>query len=76
VSRGHPGFLRALKGDFDAVVLDRMRPDVGGLSILSTLRNVGKQTPLLILSVLSAVTTRCDRSCLSECPIETPKLAA
>jgi hypothetical protein len=34
-----------------------MLPDVG-LSILSTLRNVGKQTPLLILSALSVVDQR------------------
>ena len=58
VSRGHAGLLRALEGAFDAVVLDRMLPDVDGLSILSTLRNVGKQTPVLILSALSAVDER------------------
>lgn len=58
VSCGHIGLLRALEGEFDAVVLDRMLPDVDGLSILSTLRNVGKQTPVLILSALSAVDER------------------
>jgi two-component system OmpR family response regulator len=58
VASGHTGLLRALDGDFDAVVLDRMLPDVDGLSILSTLRNVGKQTPVLILSALSAVDER------------------
>lgn len=58
VPSGHAGLLRALNGDFDAVVLDRMLPDVDGLSILSTLRNVGKETPVLILSALSAVDER------------------
>ncbi len=58
VSTGHNGLLRALDGEFDAIVLDRMLPDLDGLSILSTLRNVGKQTPVLILSALSAVDER------------------
>jgi DNA-binding response OmpR family regulator len=58
VGSGHIGLLRALEGAFDAVVLDRMLPDIDGLSILSTLRNVGKQTPVLILSALSAVDER------------------
>ena len=58
VASGHAGLLRALDGDFDVIVLDRMLPDVDGLSILSTLRNVGKQMPVLILSALSAVDER------------------
>ncbi|WP_236002178.1 response regulator transcription factor [Paraburkholderia elongata] len=58
VPTGHHGLLRALNGDFDVVVLDRMLPDIDGLSILSTLRNVGKRTPVLILSALGAVDER------------------
>lgn len=58
VPTGHQGLLRALNGDFDVVVLDRMLPDIDGLSILSTLRNVGKRTPVLILSALGAVDER------------------
>lgn len=58
VATGHSGLLRALNGDFDVVVLDRMLPDLDGLSILATLRNVGKRTPVLILSALAAVDER------------------
>jgi two-component system, OmpR family, response regulator len=58
VENGHLGLQRALDGDFDAIVLDRMLPDIDGLSILSTLRNVGRTTPVLILSALSAVDER------------------
>jgi DNA-binding response OmpR family regulator len=58
VACGHTGLLRTLDCDFDAVVLDLTLPDIDGLSILSTLRNVGKQTPVLILSALSAVDER------------------
>jgi len=58
VSSGHDGLLRAIDGEFDAVVLDRMLPDIDGLSILSTLRNIGRRTPVLILSALAAVDER------------------
>ncbi|CAM2156588.1 Transcriptional regulatory protein PrrA [Pararobbsia alpina] len=55
---GHTGLIQALGEQHDAIVLDRMLPDIDGLSILATLRNVGKQTPVLILSALSAVDER------------------
>lgn len=58
VSLGHAGLPRALEGAFDAVVLDSMLPDVDSSSSLSTLRNVGKRTPILILSAPSAVDER------------------
>jgi len=58
VATGHQGLLQATNGAFDAVVLDRMLPDVDGLSILATLRNIGKRMPVLILSALNAVDER------------------
>ncbi|GAB2885499.1 response regulator transcription factor [Paraburkholderia jirisanensis] len=58
VPTGFEGLLRATNGEFDVVVLDRMLPDIDGLSILSTLRNIGKETPVLILSALDAVDER------------------
>lgn len=58
VATGHLGLQQALEGAFDAIVLDRMLPDIDGLSILSTLRNVGHSTPVLILSALAAVDDR------------------
>ncbi|QGZ65663.1 response regulator transcription factor [Paraburkholderia acidisoli] len=58
VPTGFEGLLRATNGEFDAVVLDRMLPDLDGLSILATLRNIGKRTPVLILSALDAVDER------------------
>jgi two-component system, OmpR family, response regulator len=45
--------------DWDIVILDRMLPDgVDGLSVLATLRNRGKATPVLVLSALSALDDR------------------
>jgi len=58
VTTGFEGLLRATNGGFDAIVLDRMLPDLDGLSILTTLRNIGKETPVLILSALDAVDER------------------
>lgn len=58
VPTGFEGLLRATNGAFDAVVLDRMLPDLDGLSILATLRNIGKRTPVMILSALDAVDER------------------
>lgn len=53
---GAEGLKRALENDWDAIVLDRLLPnDVDGLSILSTLRGLGKKTPVLVLSALSSL---------------------
>jgi two-component system OmpR family response regulator len=56
---GVSGLARAVEEPWDAIVLDRMLPgDVDGLSILATLRRLGKKTPVLVLSALSAVDER------------------
>jgi two-component system OmpR family response regulator len=44
---------------WDVIVLDRMLPnDVDGLSILKTLRGLGRNTPVLVLSALAATDER------------------
>src|ERR1700749_3166816 len=56
---GREGLLKATIEKFDALVFDRMLPgDLDGLGVLSTLRAVGVETPVLILSALSAVDER------------------
>ncbi|MDB5524729.1 MAG: Two component transcriptional regulator, winged helix family [Rhizobium sp.] len=56
---GREGLLQAISGNFDAIVLDRMLPGgVDGLGVLTALRTAGIQTPVLILSALSAVDER------------------
>jgi two-component system, OmpR family, response regulator len=45
--------------DWDVVVLDRMLPGrIDGLSIVTTLRRLGKATPVLILSALASLDER------------------
>lgn len=55
---GTGGLNRACKTQYDAIVLDRMLPDVDGLTVLAALRRKGVASPVLILSALSAVDDR------------------
>jgi len=50
---------RAIEEAWDVIILDRMLPnDVDGLSILRTLRSLGRKTPVLVLSALAATDER------------------
>ena len=56
---GREGLLKAAADTYDAVVLDRMLPgDLDGLGVLSTLRTIGIETPVLILSALASLDER------------------
>jgi two-component system, OmpR family, response regulator len=58
-TNGRQGLVLAVSGDFDALVLDRMLPGTpDGLGVLRTLRATGVETPVLILSALSALDER------------------
>lgn len=58
-SDGVQALDRAIKSSWDIIILDRMLPHgIDGLSILSTLRSLGKKTPVLILSALTALDDR------------------
>ena len=53
------GLHLATNENWDVIILDRMLPGgVDGLSIISTIRNLGKTTPLLILSALASLDER------------------
>ena len=45
-------------GGHDVIVLDRMLPDVDGLTVLRLLRTKGVQTPVLLLTALGSVDDR------------------
>lgn len=55
---GLSGLDRARKSRYDAIVLDRMLPDIDGLAVLANLRREEIEAPVLILSALSAVDDR------------------
>jgi len=58
---GTSGLEHAMRDAWDVIILDRMLPNsVDGLSILTSLRALGKKTPVLVLSALSNVDDRVD----------------
>ena len=60
---GKAGLLRAVSGEFDLIVLDRMLPGIDGLGMLTALRAAGVHTPVLILSALSTSFARYTEVC-------------
>jgi two-component system OmpR family response regulator len=55
---GQQGLTRARSERYDAMVLDRMMPKMDGLTLLSTLRESGDQTPTILVSALGEVDER------------------
>jgi two-component system OmpR family response regulator len=52
---GRDGLLKAATEPFDVIILDRMLPNVDGLTILRTIRASEDTTPVLLLSALGDV---------------------
>lgn len=55
---GDDGLERALSGDYDVIIVDRMLPGRDGLSLIQAVRASGSRTPVLILSALGEVDDR------------------
>ncbi len=55
---GEDGLWMAQTYDFDVIILDLMLPKIDGLSLLSTLRNSGDETAVLILSAKDTIEDR------------------
>jgi two-component system OmpR family response regulator len=55
---GRDGLSLATSGGHDAIVLDRMLPELDGLSVLQAIRSSGVNTPVLMLSALGSVDER------------------
>ena len=58
VADGRDGLIRAVSGDFDAVILDRMLPRMDGLAIVTLMRGADIGIPVLMISALSDVDER------------------
>ncbi len=58
VHSGREGLLMAAGGDYDVLIVDRMLPELDGLSLVRTLRATHNQTPVLFLSALGQVDDR------------------
>ena len=57
-ANGPDGLFLATDGNFDLIILDRMVPQLDGLSVLRALRAAKIETPVLILSALASVGDR------------------
>ncbi|HEV2549770.1 MAG TPA: response regulator transcription factor [Stellaceae bacterium] len=55
---GREGLFMATSGVYDALIVDRMLPQMDGLALVATLRSAEIRTPVLILSALGAVDDR------------------
>jgi two-component system, OmpR family, response regulator len=56
--KGKEGLFLAMSETYDAMVVDRMLPEVDGLTIVQTLRGAGNHTPVLMLTALGKVEER------------------
>lgn len=58
IDNGRDGLVKAVSPGYDAITLDRMLPGVDGLAIVTTMRQVGIETPVLMISALSDIDER------------------
>lgn len=58
VTDGKEGLIAATSAAHDVIILDRMLPEIDGLSVLKTLRGTGNRAPVLLLTALSDVADR------------------
>jgi two-component system OmpR family response regulator len=57
---GRAGFESATEDRYDAIILDRMMPELDGLGVVTLLRTEGVSTPILFLTNLSGIDDRVD----------------
>lgn len=55
---GKDGLFMATTEKYDAMIIDRMIPEVDGVTIIQTLRASGNETPIIILTALDKVEER------------------
>ncbi len=53
--QGKDGLFMATTEKYDAMIVDRMIPEVDGLTIVQTLRASGNETPIILLTALDKV---------------------
>src|SRR5664279_3342183 len=54
-AEGQSGLALALDGEFDAIILDVMLPNISGFDICRRVRQKGRNTPILMLSARGEV---------------------
>ncbi|MHA6265130.1 winged helix-turn-helix domain-containing protein [Arenibacterium sp. CAU 1754] len=60
VGNGREGLVQATAQDYNVIVVDRMLPELDGLSLVKTLRGAANHTPVLFLTSMGGVEERID----------------
>lgn len=55
---GESGLARARQGDYRVIVLDRMLPNIDGLTLVRSLRQSGIMTPVIFLTTMDGIDDR------------------
>lgn len=58
VANGRDGLILGAGQHYDVIVVDRMLPEVDGLSLVKALRSAGVKTPILFLTALAGIDDR------------------
>ncbi|WP_299563389.1 response regulator transcription factor [uncultured Sulfitobacter sp.] len=58
VENGRDGLVAATSGSYEVIIIDRMLPQVDGLTLVRTLRGAGNTTPVLFLTAMGSVEDR------------------
>ncbi len=60
--RASDGLMQATAGSYDVLIVDRMLPEIDGMTLVKTLRGAGNRTPVLFLTSLGSVDDRIERA--------------
>ncbi|UWR23049.1 response regulator transcription factor [Sulfitobacter sp. S190] len=58
VADGRAGLLQATGAGYDVLIVDRMLPQIDGITLVKTLRGAGNMVPVLFLTALGSVEDR------------------
>ncbi|ASM74837.1 MULTISPECIES: response regulator transcription factor [Roseobacteraceae] len=58
VTNGREALIQATSGTYDVLVVDRMLPEIDGMTLVKTLRGAGNNAPILFLTSLGSVEDR------------------
>ncbi len=58
IANGRDALIEATSGQYDVMIVDRMLPEIDGLTLVKTLRGAGNATPVLFLTAMGSVEDR------------------
>ena len=58
LANGADGLFQAMREPYDVLIVDRLLPDLDGLSLVRALRAAGRKTPVLFLTAIGGVDDR------------------